>query len=72
MSSCGRHSFNAYCNVCGKYTLMPSKRRISPEIAELYSLYFNQTLICDVDWAPQIICTACLIRLNQWKKGEIK
>lgn len=69
MSSCGQ--FHKYCYVCGKQTIMPSKRKITAEIVELYGLYFDQPFIHDVDWAPSIICTTCLSKLNDWKKGKM-
>lgn len=62
-------NFNNFCYVCGKRTIMPSRRKISEETKTLYSQYFNGLdVIENVDWAPSIICTGCLSKLNQWKK----
>lgn len=71
MSDCGLLKFNRFCYVCGKHTMVTSRRNINPEIAELYRQYFSQDVILDVEWSPSIICTTCLKNLNQWKKGEI-
>lgn len=71
MNKCGLHKFNNFCYVCGRYTIMPSRRKISSEIAELYKIYFDNFVVRDVEWAPAMICTGCLSKLNQWYKGEI-
>ena len=70
MSLCTK--FHKFCYICGKFTIMPSKRAITSDISELYQQYFNQTVINDVDWAPKIVCTSCVSRLSEWKKGKIK
>ncbi|CAH0551139.1 unnamed protein product [Brassicogethes aeneus] len=50
---------------------MANRRKINAEIIEIYQLYFDQNIICDIKWAPSTICTGCMGNLSQWRKGKI-
>ncbi|CAH0563084.1 unnamed protein product [Brassicogethes aeneus] len=69
MNSC--KAFNTFCYIYGRYVIITSLRKISPDVAEVYRQYFDQSVVYNVDWAPSIVCTGCLLKLNQWAKGEI-
>lgn len=69
MSDCSRR-FNLFCYACGKYTIMPSKRKITPHIADLYEKYFNMRIIENVTWAPSIVCSTCYVQLHEWSIGK--
>lgn len=62
--------FNSYCNICGRFTFMPSRRRVSDEIAEKFEQYFNMTMTRNVQWAPSIVCTGCVNKLRDWYNGK--
>lgn len=72
MNSCEFKKFNCFCYVCGRRLVMPSRRKITPEVADAYGKYFNLPIEFNVEWAPSIICTTCLSRLNRWIKGEVE
>lgn len=63
--------FDNFCYVCGKRTIVESRRKIGDDFAELYNQYFNQVVYRNVEWAPSVVCTGCLSILNRWKKGKI-
>lgn len=65
MDKCPR--LNNFCYVCGRFTIMPSRRKISSEIQKLYEDYFAQCVHSCVPWAPSIVCTSCIVYLNKWK-----
>lgn len=67
MEKCSK--LNNFCYVCGRFTIMPSRRKISFEIADLYQQYFSQSVVSGVVWAPSIVCTTCIIHLNKWKNS---
>lgn len=69
MSDC-RKNFHQFCYMCGRFTIMPNKRKISTEIAEIYEQYFNIPVNQNVDWVPNIACISCVMRLNDWKNGR--
>lgn len=67
MDKCNK--LNNFCYVCGKFVILASRRKITVQTAELYRLYFSQNVFNDVDWAPCIVCTACVFNLNRWKNS---
>lgn len=67
MDKCSK--LNNFCYVCGRFTIMPSRRKISSEIHKLYEEYFSQSVHSGVLWAPSIVCTSCVIHLNKWKSS---
>lgn len=71
MSDCAS-KFNYYCYVCGKFTIMPSRKRINDHTARIYEQYFNVTMIRDVNWVPTIACSTCTNRLNDWSNGKVE
>lgn len=67
MEACKK--FNYFCYVCGKYTIMPSRRKITIEIMNLYEKYFSLSVICGKSWTPSIVCTTCIYRFNKWENN---
>lgn len=63
-------NFNHYCYMCGKWTIMSSKKKITDEIATLYEQYFNIPVIHNVDWVPKMACSSCVARLYDWRTGR--
>lgn len=71
MSDCFK-KLNNFCYVCGKFTAMPQKNKISDQLAEIYEEYFNLAVIQNVDWVPQIVCGSCRSILYGWINGRRK
>lgn len=71
MSDCSKR-MNNFCYMCGRFTIMPTRRNITSKLAELYEQYFNIAVIKNVDWVPTIACTSCANRLRDWDKGRIE
>lgn len=71
MSECTK-TFNCFCYICGKFTIMPSRKKISAEICILYEQYFNIQVIQNKEWVPSIACTTCIDRLQKWSKGNVE
>ncbi|XP_031640029.1 uncharacterized protein LOC116351997 [Contarinia nasturtii] len=69
MSDCHQR-FNHYCYICGKFIVMPNRRKISDEICKIYEQYFNIPVIRNEQWVPSIACTSCTNGLKRWSKGE--
>lgn len=42
----------------------------SEEFKKAYNLYFNQTVIENVDWVSKSVCVTCYGGLLKWFKGE--
>lgn len=68
-TECARR-FNSYCYVCGKFILMPSRKKLSSSTAQVYEQYFNLQVIQNVWWAPSIVCTTCYNTLHNWLSGK--
>lgn len=71
MSDC-LSKFNFFCYVCGKFTIMTSRRKFTCEVAQIYEQYFNIPVIRSVQWTPAIACTTCVNQLQKWSKGVIE
>lgn len=61
---------NLFCYICGKFTIMPSRRKITDDISILYEQYFNLPVIRDKPWVPSVCCSSCLNRLQRWGNGN--
>lgn len=69
MDDCSK-KFDLYCYACGKFTIMPSKVKITSSIVEKYEKYFNLPVHQNVPWAPSIICRTCYGGLTDWLNGK--
>lgn len=70
MSDACSKKINNFCYICGKFTIMPMKKKISPEVAKMYEQYFNISVIRDINWVPSIACSTCVARLYDWQNGR--
>ena len=64
---------DTFCYVCGCFTTVDQKKRITSEIKKIYYAYFGCKL-GDLDklWAPHIICNTCSTSLRKWFSRKIK
>ena len=64
---------DTFCYVCGCFTTVDQKKRITSEIKKIYYAYFGCKL-GDQDklWAPRIICNTCSTSLRKWFSRKIK
>lgn len=70
MSRRCRNSSDAFCYICGEFTLKAQKRNMTALIKKAYEFYFG----CKVGdqnkvWAPHICCASCATSLRAWLKG---
>lgn len=65
------NSPNAFCYICGSYTLPDQRKNISAFVKKVYLAYF-QVSIGDQDksWAPNQVCKTCVEKLRLWSKGK--
>ena len=64
---------DAFCYVCGCYTLLRQKRNITSFVRRAYKDYFDVPLgDQDKKWAPHIVCHNCEEMLRDWTKGKRK
>ncbi|XP_066463509.1 uncharacterized protein [Eleutherodactylus coqui] len=62
-----KNSPDAFCYICGQFTLLSQRRKITPEISKIYKLYFGCPLgDQDKKWAPHVVCTGCSSLLRDW------
>lgn len=67
------NSPDAFCYICGCYTLLRQRRRITSFIRRAYQAYFEVPLgDQDKRWAPHIVCHNCEEMLRDWTKGKRK
>lgn len=67
---CGK--FNLFCYICGKFTAMANRRKLTDEIDTLYKQYFNLPVIKDKPWVPSVCCSTCSTGLKRWANGHAK
>ncbi len=77
MASSSRHKCvndpDAFCYICGCYTLLRQKRNITSFVKRAYKAYFAVPLgDQDKKWAPHIVCHNCEEMLRDWTKGKRK
>ena len=73
MSSCRRSCANspdAFCYICGEYTLKHQRKGIKDFVKQSYFAYFVVKL-GDQD-KPHKVCKTCVENLRLWKNGKIK
>lgn len=64
---------DAFCYVCGEFTVKSNRKNITPLIKKAYHLYFKCKLgDQDKTWAPHIVCIKCAVTLRGWLKGTRK
>ncbi|XP_061480792.1 uncharacterized protein LOC133383677 [Rhineura floridana] len=64
---------NAFCYICGEYTLQKQRKNITDFVKQAYLAYFGVKLgDQDKSWAPHKVCKTCVECLRQWKNGERK
>ena len=75
MASSSRHHCrnkpDAFCYICGCYTLHHQRRNISLFVKRAYKAYFEVHLgDQDKKWAPHVVCHNCEEMLRSWTKGK--
>ena len=64
---------DAFCYICGVFTLPKQRRNISEFVKRAYYCYFNVKIgHQDKPWAPHKVCHSCEENLRQWTKGTNK
>ena len=64
---------DAFCYICGVFTLPKQRRNISEFVKRAYYCYFNVKIgHQDKPWAPHKVCHSCEENLRQWTKGTDK
>ena len=62
-----KNSPDAFCYICGQFTLSGQRKKITPEISKIYKLYFGCPLgDQDKTWAPHVACYSCCSLLRDW------
>ena len=68
MSSCRRSCANspdAFCYICGEYTLKDQRKGITGFVKQSYFAYFDVKLgDQDKPWAPYKVCKTCVENLR--------
>ena len=77
MVSSSRHKCaydpDAFCYVCGCYTLIRQRRNITSFVRRAYKKYFEVPLGDQgKKWSPHIVCHNCEEMLRDWTKGKRK
>ena len=68
-----RNKPDAFCYICGCYTLNRQRRNISSFVKRAYKSYFEVHLgDQDKQWAPHVVCHNCEEMLRDWTKGKRK
>ena len=64
---------DTFCYVCGRFTTVDQRKRITSEIKKLYNAYFDCKLgDQDKPWAPHIVCESCSVSLRRWFSGLLR
>ena len=62
-----KNSPDVFCYVCGEFTTKSQRRPISNFMKTAYRFYFGCQLgDQDKQWAPQVTCNRCYVKLTQW------
>ena len=68
-----RNKPDAFCYICGCYTLIRQRRNISSFVKRAYKAYFEVHLgDQDQQWAPHVVCHNCEEMLRNCAKGKCK
>ena len=68
-----KNKADAFCYICGIYTLPRQRRNISLFVKRAYKAYFQVPLgDQEKKWAPRIVCHNCEEMLRDWTKGKRK
>lgn len=67
-------NINVFCYVCGEFTPVDAYnkqskkkgRAFSADLKRAYELYYNQSVIENVDWVPKSVCITCYSGLMKW------
>lgn len=66
-------NINNFCYVCGHFTPQFVKHGyFTDEFMCAYEKYFNQPIISNVSWAPNVVCKKCYSDLLNWMHKRIK
>lgn len=64
---------DAFCYICGCFTLIRQRRNITSFVRRAYKAYFGLTLgDQNKKWAPNSVCHNCEEMLRDWTKGKRK
>ena len=67
------NSPNAFCYICGEFTVAVDKCSVTTNIKKLYHAYFGIKLgDQDKDFAPHVACKACVSKLRMWYNKKLK
>ena len=62
---------DAFCLICGNFTTVKNRLKITDFIKKVYHMYFGVKLRNqDKIWTPHIICCNCNSTLLKWTRGE--
>ena len=68
-----RNKSDAFCYICGCYSLNRQRHNISLFVKRAYKAYFEVHLgDQDKRWAPHVVCHNCEEMLRDWTKGKRK
>lgn len=68
-----KNTNDKFCFICGRFTSMDQKVKITRFIKTLYEAYFGCHLSDqDKSWAPHIVCKTCVENLRLWLHGKKK
>ena len=64
---------DAFCYICGCFTLIRQRRNITTFVRRAYKAYFKRALDDqEKKWAPHFVCHNCEKILRDWTKGKRK
>lgn len=64
-------SSDTFCYICGKYTTISDRRKITSQVRIQYKDYFKiEVQHQGKCWVPHIICNNCRLILNKWARKE--
>ena len=62
---------DAFCYICGDFTSVKTRLKITDFIEKVYHTYFGVKLGDEEKtWAPHVVCSNCNSTLLRWTKGE--
>lgn len=60
-------SFDFFCYICGKYTAIAERDKISKKVQSRYKDYFKREMDhLDKCWVPHVVCSTCRTILAKW------
>lgn len=66
-----KRKMDMFCYVCGRFTIIKSRKGISAQLEQIYRQYYRMAVIRDVWWAPQFMCSSCYGWLYNWRRQKI-